>query len=65
MVTDELGGLLWISSAIRGSIHDTAASRIWQIPRLLREVGLFAVGDKGYRGDFLRSVVAPSSGLGF
>jgi hypothetical protein len=34
---------LWISGAIR----DTAAARVWQIPRLLAEHDLFALGDKG------------------
>jgi hypothetical protein len=32
-IADTRGNLLWISGAIRGSIHDTAAARIWQIPR--------------------------------
>ena len=49
-IADARGNLLWISGAIRGSIHDTAAARIWQIPRLLAEYGLFALGDKGYDG---------------
>lgn len=49
-IADPDGNLLWISGAIRDSIHDTAAARIWQIPRLLRESGLFALGDKGYQG---------------
>lgn len=63
-VTDEHGELLWISGAIRGSIHDTAAARIWLIPRLLREAGLFALGDKGYRGLDDAVVVTPFWGRG-
>jgi DDE superfamily endonuclease len=47
---DARGNLLWISGAIRGAIHDTKAARIWQIPRLLAQHGLFALGDKGYEG---------------
>ncbi|MFC3495689.1 transposase family protein [Glycomyces rhizosphaerae] len=49
-IADANGNLLWVSGAIRGSIHDTAAARIWQIPRLLAEQGLFSLGDKGYEG---------------
>src|SRR5690606_33094308 len=45
---DTRGNLLWISRAIRGSTHDTAAARIWLIPRLLAEHGLFTLGDRGY-----------------
>jgi hypothetical protein len=47
---DARGNLLWISGAIRGAIHDTKAARIWQIPRMLAQHGLFALGDKGYEG---------------
>ncbi len=49
-IADPDGELLWVSGAIRGSIHDTAAARIWLIPRPLAEHGLFALGDKGYDG---------------
>jgi hypothetical protein len=49
-IADAHGNLLWISGAIRGAIHDTKAARIWQLPRLLAEHGLFALGDKGYDG---------------
>ncbi|GAB3219971.1 IS5/IS1182 family transposase [Glycomyces halotolerans] len=62
-VTDERGELLWISGAIPGSIHDTAA-RIWQIPRLLREADLFALGDKDYRGLDDGLVITPFWGKG-
>ncbi|WP_030158856.1 IS5/IS1182 family transposase [Glycomyces sp. NRRL B-16210] len=63
-VADADGNLLWISGAIRGSIHDTAAARIWQLPRLLREHGLFALGDKGYQGLDHDLVVTPYKGKG-
>lgn len=49
-IADARGNLLWVSGAIRGATHDTKAARIWQIPRLLAEHGLFALGDKGYDG---------------
>ena len=32
-IADPDGNLLWISGAIRGSVHDTRAARIWQLPR--------------------------------
>jgi hypothetical protein len=63
-VADPRGNLLWISGAIRGSIHDTAAARIWQLPRFLREAGLFALADKGYRGLDADVVVTPFWGKG-
>jgi hypothetical protein len=63
-IADADGNLLWISGAIRGSIHDTAAARTWQIPRLLREFGLFALGDKGYQGLDHELVVTPYKGKG-
>lgn len=61
-IADPDGNLLWISGAIRGSIHDTKAARIWQLPRLLREHGLFALGDKGYQGLDHELVVTPYKG---
>jgi hypothetical protein len=61
-IADAQGNLLWISGAIRGSIHDTKAARIWQIPRLLAEHGRFALGDKGYDGLDHDLVVTPIKG---
>jgi hypothetical protein len=49
-IGDARGNLLWICGAIRGATHDTKAARIWQIPRLQAEYGLFALADKGYEG---------------
>ncbi len=63
-IADPDGNLLWISGAIRGSIHDTKAARIWQLPRLLRENGLFALGDKGYQGLDHELVITPYKGKG-
>ena len=61
-IADARGNLLWISGAIRGSIHDTKAARIWLLPRLLSEYGLFALGDKGYDGLDHDMVVTPIKG---
>ncbi|WP_199041910.1 transposase family protein [Glycomyces salinus] len=63
-VADPDGNLLCVSGALRGSIHDTAAARIWQLPRLLREYGLFALADKGYQGLDHDLVVTPYKGKG-
>lgn len=57
-IADTRGNLLWIS----GSIHDTKAARIWQIPRLLADHGLFALGDKGYDDLDHDLVIAPIKG---
>ncbi|GAB3661545.1 IS5/IS1182 family transposase [Glycomyces tarimensis] len=56
------GELLWISGAIRSSIHDTAAARIWQIVRFLHEAGLFGLANKGYEGLERDLVVTPFKG---
>jgi hypothetical protein len=40
------GTLLWVSGALPGSTHDTAAARIWNTLAALREAGLIALGDK-------------------
>jgi hypothetical protein len=63
-IADARGNLLWVSGAIRGSTHDTKAARIWQIPRLLREYDLFALGDKGYEGLDHDLVATPFRGKG-
>lgn len=61
-VTDEHGNLLWISGALRGAVHDTAAAKIWLIPRHLRDTGLVALGDKGYVGLDEEVVLTPYKG---
>jgi hypothetical protein len=63
-LADPDGELLWVSGAVQGSTHDTAAARIWQLPRLLREYGLFALADKGYQGLDRDLVVTPFKGRG-
>nr|WP_269799154.1 transposase family protein [Glycomyces xiaoerkulensis] len=61
-MADARGNLLWISGAIRGSIHDTKAAWIWRIPWLLAEHDLFALGDRGYDGLDHDLVVTPIKG---
>ena len=50
VITDPTGSLLWTSGALPGSVHDTAAARIWPIPAHLHQARLAALGDKGYTG---------------
>lgn len=63
-IASPTGELLWVSGAMRGSIHDTAAARIWLLPRFIREAGLFSLADKGYRGLDEELVVTPFWGRG-
>ena len=61
-VTDLDGNLLWISGAMRGAIHDTAAARIWMIPRHVADAGLIGVADKGYPGLAPDTILTPHKG---
>lgn len=61
-VADRNGNLLWISPAMRGAIHDTAAARIWMMASYLKEAGLVALGDKGYVGLDEDVVLTPHKG---
>lgn len=58
------GTVLWVSGELPGSRHDTAAARIWNILAALRDAGLIALGDKGYRGydDTGAQVITPYRG---
>jgi hypothetical protein len=40
------GTIVWVSGGLPGSVHDTAAARIWNILAALRETGLIALGDR-------------------
>jgi DDE superfamily endonuclease/Helix-turn-helix of DDE superfamily endonuclease len=57
------GTILWVSGALPGSTHDTAAARIWNILAALREAGLICLGDKGYHG-VGEEVITPYKGRG-
>ena len=57
------GTLLWVSGALPGSVHDTAAARVWNILAALGQAGLIAVGDKGYHR-IGRPVITPYKGKG-
>jgi hypothetical protein len=57
------GTILWVSGALPGSVHDTAAARIWNVLAALREAGLIALADKGYHG-IGEPVITPYKGKG-
>ncbi|WP_203963725.1 transposase family protein [Actinocatenispora thailandica] len=42
------GSIVWVSRPLPGSVHDTAAARIWNILPALHQAGLIALGDMGY-----------------
>ncbi|MEV7976816.1 transposase family protein [Streptomyces sp. NPDC086519] len=49
-LTDEKGGLIWISAARSGRTHDNTAARHEHILAHLRAAGLGALADLGFRG---------------
>ena len=57
------GTILWVSGSLPGSVHDTAAARIWNVLAALAEAGLIALGDKGYHG-IGAPVITPYRGRG-
>jgi hypothetical protein len=57
------GTILWISGGLPGSVHDTAAARIWRITAALRQAGPLGLGDKGYHG-LDPQVITPYKGRG-
>ncbi len=63
-IADPDGNLLWAWGAIGGSVHDVKAAWIWQVPRLLREHGLFALADTAYQGLDVDLVITPCKGEG-
>jgi hypothetical protein len=44
------GGILWVSGALPGSVHDKRAEWIWGVLDELEKAGLVALADKGYQG---------------
>lgn len=44
------GGILWVSGALPGAVHDMKAARIWGLLRELAASGLIVLADKGYDG---------------
>src|SRR5215469_5770817 len=44
------GGILWVSGALPGSVHDKKAEWIWGVLDELEAAGLLTLADKGYQG---------------
>ena len=44
------GGIVWVSGALPGSVHDKNAERIWGVLAELEAAGLVVLADKGYQG---------------
>jgi DDE superfamily endonuclease/Helix-turn-helix of DDE superfamily endonuclease len=44
------GGILWVSGALPGSVHDKKAEWIWGVLAELEAAGLVTLADKGYQG---------------
>ena len=44
------GGILWVSGALPGSVHDKKAEWIWGVLDELEKAGLVTLADKGYQG---------------
>jgi len=44
------GGILWVSGALPGSVHDKKAEWIWGVLEELEAAGLVTLADKGYQG---------------
>jgi hypothetical protein len=49
-LSDARGRLRWVSPALPGATHDTAAARHHHIPELLTRHGAATLADKGYQG---------------
>src|SRR5580704_1290453 len=44
------GGIVWVSGALPGSVHDKKAEWIWGVLAALEAAGLVVLADKGYQG---------------
>jgi hypothetical protein len=50
VISSPSGGILWVSGALPGSVHDKRAEWIWGVLRALEAAGLVTLADKGYLG---------------
>jgi hypothetical protein len=50
------GGVLWVSGALPGSVHDKKAEWIWGVLAELEAAGLVTLADKGYPGSTLARI---------
>ncbi|MDO3651257.1 transposase family protein [Nocardia mangyaensis] len=56
------GGIIWLSPALPGSVHDSKAAWIWRVLHELEAEGWIVLGDKGYQG--AQGVLTPYKGRG-
>ncbi|MBF6303117.1 transposase family protein [Nocardia amamiensis] len=56
------GDVVWVSSALPGSVHDSKAAWIWRIMHELAAQGWIVLADKGYQGT--DGVLTPYKGRG-
>jgi hypothetical protein len=50
VISSPVGDILWVSSALPGSVHDKKAEWIWGVLAELEAAGLITLADKGYQG---------------
>jgi hypothetical protein len=50
VIANPSGGILWVSGALPGSVHDKKAEWIWGVLDELQAAGLIVLADKGYQG---------------
>jgi DDE superfamily endonuclease/Helix-turn-helix of DDE superfamily endonuclease len=50
VIASPCGGILWVSGALPGSVHDKKAEWIWGVLAELEAAGLVTLADKGYQG---------------
>ncbi len=50
------GDILWMSGALRGSVHDKRAEWIWGALAELEAAGLVTLADKGYQGSMYAEI---------
>jgi hypothetical protein len=50
VIASPSGGILWVSGALPGSVHDKKAEWVWGVLAELEAAGLIVLADKGYQG---------------
>jgi hypothetical protein len=50
VIASPAGGILWVSGALPGSVHDKKAEWAWGVLDELEAAGLVTLADKGYQG---------------
>jgi DDE superfamily endonuclease len=50
VIASPAGGIVWVSGALPGSVHDKKAEWVWGVLAELEAAGLVVLADKGYQG---------------